>query len=196
MKSKKKDSCSIPPLRSGVLIADAVGKANILNRQYSSVFTLEDTNNIPSKGHSIAPPMPNIKIIVEGVKRMLQELKPQKAPGPDKISTRVLKELAEPLPKPLTEFFQHSIDSGVVPTQWKKALVTPISKKGDKHCPANYRPVSLTAVQQTLRTRHSEIHHERKPWLLQSSKKVISTVLQTTNLSPSQLCAANSANTS
>ena len=44
MKSKKKDSCSIPPLRSeGVLIADAVGKANILNRQYSSVFTLEDT---------------------------------------------------------------------------------------------------------------------------------------------------------
>ena len=149
MKSKKKDFCSIPPLRSeGVLIADAVGKANILNRQYSSVFKLEDTNNIPSKGHSTAPPMPNIKITVEGVKRMLQELKPQKAPGPDKISTRVLKELAEPLSKPLTEFFQHSIDSGVVPTQWKKALVTPIFKKGDnnKHCPANYRPVSLTAV--------------------------------------------------
>ena len=80
------------------------------------------------------------------VKRMLQELKPQKAPGPDTISTRVLKELGEPLSKPLTEFFQHSIDSGVVPTQWKKALVTPIFKKGDKHCPANYRPVSLTAV--------------------------------------------------
>ena len=147
VKSKKKDSCSIPPLRSeGVLIADAVGKANILNRQYSSVFTLEDTNNIPSKGHSKAPPMQSIKITVDGVKQMLQELKPQKAPGPDKISTRVLKELAEPLSKPLAEFFQHSIDSGVVPTQWKKALVTPIFKKGDKHCPANYRPVSLTAV--------------------------------------------------
>ena len=41
VKSKKKDSCIIPPLRSeGVLIADAVGKANNLNRQYSSVFTL------------------------------------------------------------------------------------------------------------------------------------------------------------
>ena len=132
MKSKKKDSRSIPPLRSeGVLIADAVGKANILNRQYSSVFTLEDTNNIPSKGPSKAPPIPNIKITVEGVKRMLQEFKPQKASGPDKISTRVLKELAKPLSKPLTEFFQHSIDSGVVPAQWKKAMVTPIFKKGD-----------------------------------------------------------------
>ena len=65
VKLKKKDSCSIPSLRSkGVLIADAVGKANILNRQYSSVFTLEDTNNIPSKGPSKAPPMPNIKISV------------------------------------------------------------------------------------------------------------------------------------
>ena len=30
--------------------------------------------------------MPNIKITVEGVKRMLQELKPQRASGPDKIS--------------------------------------------------------------------------------------------------------------
>ena len=40
VKSKKKDSCTIAPLRSeGVLIADAVRKANVLKKQYCSVFT-------------------------------------------------------------------------------------------------------------------------------------------------------------
>ena len=147
VKSKKKDSCTVSPLRSeGVLIADAVGKANILNKQYCSVFTKEEVPINTSKGPSQAPTMPSIKVSAEGVLRLLKDLKPHKASGPDQISTRVLKELAEPLSKPLAQFFQSTIDKGTVPAQWKKALVTPIFKKGDKHCAANYRPVSLTAV--------------------------------------------------
>ena len=89
------------------------------------------------------PPLPNT---AEGVQRLLKDLKPHKASGPDQISTRVLKELGEPLSKPLAGFFQSTIDKGTVPAQWKKAVVTPIFKKGDKHSAANYRPVSLTAV--------------------------------------------------
>ena len=77
---------------------------------------------------------------------MLKKLKPNKAAGPDQISPRVLKELAEPLSKPLSILFQHSIQSGTVPRQWKTAIVSPIFKKGDRNSAANYRPVSLTAV--------------------------------------------------
>ena len=77
---------------------------------------------------------------------MLQQLDPHKAAGPDKISPRVLKELAVPLSKPLKELFQHSIDTGEVPEQWRRAAVSPIFKKGDRTKAANYRPVSLTAV--------------------------------------------------
>ena len=147
IKSKKKDPCSVSPLRSeGVLISDAPGKSNILNNQYCSVFTNEDTTNILSKGPSQTPDIPAIKVSVNGVKTLLQELKPHKASGPDNISPRVLKELSDPLSKPLAEFFQNSIDAGIVPVQWKKAIVSPIFKKGDKHRAANYRPVSLTAV--------------------------------------------------
>ena len=147
IKSKKKDPCSVSPLRSeGVLISDAPGKSNILNNQYCSVFTNEDTTNIPSKGPSQTPDIPAIKVSVNGVKTLLQELKPHKASGPDNISPRVLKELSDPLNKPLAEFFQNSIDAGIVPVQWKKAIVSAIFKKGYKHRAANYRPVSLTAV--------------------------------------------------
>ena len=106
-----KDCCTTAPLRSeGVLIADAVGKANVLNKQYCSVFTKEEIPVTISKGPSQAPTMPNIQVTAEGVQHLLKELKPHKASGPDQISTRVLKELAEPLSQPLAKFFQNSID--------------------------------------------------------------------------------------
>ena len=62
VKSKKNDTCSVSPLKSeGVLISDAKRKANILNQQYCSVFSIEDTSTIPSKGHSTKPTLPDIQ---------------------------------------------------------------------------------------------------------------------------------------
>ena len=147
IKANKKDSCSVAPLRSeGVLISDAKGKANVLNKQYCSVFTKDEPTALPSKGPSTAPPLPDITVTENGVLSMLKKLEPNKAAGPDMISPRVLKELADPLSKPLAMLFQHSISSGTVPRQWKTATVSPVFKKGDRNDAANYRPVSLTAV--------------------------------------------------
>ncbi len=147
VKKKRKDCCNIAPMRrEGVLISDSTGKANTLNKQYSSVFSAADKTSTPIIPPTNYKPIPNITIEPEGVKKMLNSLKANKAAGPDRISPRLLKELAEQLYMPLTILYQNSIDTGIVPDQWKTALVTPIYKKGDKHNPANYRPVSLTAV--------------------------------------------------
>ena len=46
----------------------------------------------------------------------------------------------------LAVIFNKSMQSGVVPPDWKEANVTPIFKKGSKTSPGNYRQVSLTSI--------------------------------------------------
>ena len=41
---------------------------------------------------------------------------------------------------------QASIDTGELPKDWRSANISSIFKKGDKHLPENYRPVSFTSV--------------------------------------------------
>ena len=47
---------------------------------------------------------------------------------------------------PLRMMFTRSLHEGQLPPSWKEANVTPIYKKGKRHIPGNYRPVSLTSV--------------------------------------------------
>ena len=73
-------------------------------------------------------------------------MSPDKSPRPDKMHPRVLKECSAELAQPLYIIFRKSLDSGVLPSDWKTATVTPIFKKGSKTKPGNYRPVSLTCI--------------------------------------------------
>ena len=88
------------------------------------------------------------KIVFEPdeVRRRLQRLKQDKSPGPDGLHPMLLKSCAENLAKPLSMIFQSSFDEGQLPSDWKKAEVIPLYKKGQRNDPGNYRPVSLTSV--------------------------------------------------
>ena len=87
-----------------------------------------------------------MNINVESVKLKLKSLNPNKSPGPDKISPRVLKELHNELALPLAYLFNLSLIEGKLPSAWKHAEVTAIFKKGNKSDPGNYRPVSITSI--------------------------------------------------
>ena len=90
--------------------------------------------------------MNNIVVHERGVPKLLKGLRPFKATGPDEIPAFILKQAATPLAPYLTRIFQLSLDHGKIPDEWRKANIVPIYKKGEKHQPANYRPVSLTSI--------------------------------------------------
>ena len=115
------------------------------NNPFQSVYTRENTRNLPDKGPSPHPTMENITVKTPGVIK-LKNLNPYKAAGPDTIPTFILKTAAEELAPALTKIFEHFLNSGTVPGDWRKANIVTILKKGYKHQPGNYRPVSLTSV--------------------------------------------------
>jgi hypothetical protein len=129
-----------------VLAETAEQKAEMLNNQFTLVFTTENTTNMPSKGNSPFKPMKDIKISEKGVKKELNRLNLCKATGPDKVPVRILKETANIITHILTKIYQQSINTGQIPEDWKNANIVPIFKKGDRSKPSNYRPVSLTSV--------------------------------------------------
>ena len=92
------------------------------------------------------PIMPDFTISSDGISKLLKNLKPNKAAGPDKIRPLVLRELREEIAPILEAIFTKSLDTGKLPDDWKSANVVPIYKKGSKHLPVNYRPVSLTCI--------------------------------------------------
>ena len=127
------------------IAVSAIEKANALNEQFKSVFTSEDTSSIPTLPSDF-PVMPPINITTPGVEKLLKDLKVQKAPGPDGLTPKVLKECASSIAPILTVIYQKSISTGELPEDWLQANVTPLFKKGNRSEPANYRPVSLTSI--------------------------------------------------
>ena len=60
--------------------------------------------------------MPDICISKEGIEKMLQHIKPDKAGGPDTLPATVLNELSHEIAPILELIYWRSIQSGIVPS--------------------------------------------------------------------------------
>ena len=133
IKGKKCDNGGISPLRKdGVAHSDPQLKATILNDQFVSSFTEEDTSSLPSLGPSSYPDVPEFTIGIEDVTKLLQGLNPYKASVPENLPSKFLKEAASEVAPALQPMFTASIQQVKVPDDRKTAEVTPILKKGDR----------------------------------------------------------------
>ena len=117
-----------------------------MSNQFKSVFTHEDLECTPTVGPSNYPDVTPTVFSVPGIIKLLSNIDPKKANGPDLIPCCILKEAAEVIAPFLQYLYTQSLESGGLPDDWLKANITPVFKKGSKHLPENYRPISLTSV--------------------------------------------------
>ena len=147
IRAKRRDTTRVTPLKeNGELVQQPLDKANVLNRQFKSAFSPITTEHLPDIGESPYPQMQNITVTVPGVEKLLLNLKPHKAAGPDAILPRTLKDFATEIAPVLTFIYNKSLSSSTIPDDWRTANVTPIFKKGERYLPSNYRPISLTCI--------------------------------------------------
>ena len=58
----------------------------------------------------------------------------------------MLKELASFISKPIAAILNKSFHAENIPSDWRRANVCAIFKKGSKSIAENYRPISLTSI--------------------------------------------------
>ena len=81
-------------------------KSEVLNSFFVSVFTTDDTTNIPCfNPKNVTNTLHSIDISADEIKKKLGKLNPNKSAGPDCHHPRVLKELQEHLARPLQIVF-------------------------------------------------------------------------------------------
>ena len=96
------------------------------NNYFSTVFTNLDLTSLLTIDSDPIPDISPLNIDPVGVQKLLEDLDAHKAPGPDNIPPRLLKDTADLMAPLLTLIFQASL---LVPDDWKKANVVPCHKK-------------------------------------------------------------------
>ena len=152
VRSKQRSKVKVGPLKdsTGNIISDSRVAADLLNEYFASVFTVENTSFIPD-------PISNfdftnsqlLKEICFDEKLVLDKLNnmnTSKSQGPDELHPKLIFELRNELCKTLANLFNISMQTGMIPQDWRDACVAPLHKKGSKSKAENYRPVSLTSI--------------------------------------------------
>ena len=138
----------IPPLFfNGNFIVCCKEKAQIFNEYFAKQCTPFDTPSIlPNLRYFTNDRLSYFDISVNEIKDLIKLLNINKAHDHDDISVKMIKLCGEEICSPLLIIFRNILDTGMYPSQWKLANVTPVHKKKDKQTVGNYRPISLLPI--------------------------------------------------
>ena len=106
-----------------------LAKANYINNMFAdvSVHVLPlDFDELPAYLPTKDPPP---HLYPWEVYNELRKINPNKSSGPDGVSARLIKEFAYEISVPFTDILNCSFKEGIVPHQWKKAIVVHIPKQ-------------------------------------------------------------------
>ena len=143
---------TIPALKSShsgqsYYATDNATKANMLNDIFVDVTNVNDANCVfPDQHPRSEARLQYLSITPNDVSQAINSLGPNKAPGPDSFTPKLLKGICPSISPLLAQIFNKSLDAAEFPVVWKDANVVPIFKKGSRSDPQNYRPISLTSI--------------------------------------------------
>lgn len=181
---KGREKPPIPPLLkpNGTWALTDQEKADFIATTFQSSFTLHNIGTkaahqtTASRSRRQIPPLPNPDTEPEfttlEVKRIVEHLNPNKAPGPDGINASALRHLPSNFIQEITDIFNQLWEQGDFPTTWKTSTIIGIPKSTRPSSnPSNLRPIALLPViskvyEKLLLSRmqiHEEEHHFLKP---------------------------------
>jgi hypothetical protein len=114
----------------------------LLHFYYSTVFSSED--NIPQL--QVEKTDDPFTIDVKTIRRRFKVVGKNKSVRPDHDSGEVLKLGGEVMIRYLARLVDITMNNGTLPCGWKRLIVIPIHKGGDRSLVTNYRPVSLSSI--------------------------------------------------
>ena len=137
---------------SGDIFTNREEILNICANFYQELYRSQNNNHITSTEISLDR-SDVLPLIVEEIKKSLKEMKNNKAPGNDQLTSDIISLGGDEALKQITKIFNQILKHRKIPTEWKEAKIIIIHKKGDRKDIKNYRPISLLSHMYKLFTR-------------------------------------------
>ena len=126
------------------VFATSEEKATLFNEHFAAKANLpENLPDLPVFTLLTEAKLTEVQTSPEIIKKILKNLQICKANGPDNVSNRILKTIADEIALPLSNLCNMSFNSSKYPDSWKEANVTPVHKSKNRQIKLNYRPISL-----------------------------------------------------
>ena len=175
--TKINSSSSVPIIKVTTFGITENNNANIFWNYYSSAANLLKTKAMPIKNFAWGSPVEitsrtdkefNFEYVPKTfIERELRSLNRNKATGIDNLYAGLLRYVASVIAAPLSFLINLSLQTGIVPSNWKVAQVIPLYKKGDKTEPCSYRPISILPILRKVPER--SVHYQLVNYLEQNN---------------------------
>ena len=144
-KNRESTTRSLEGIRrlDGTITTNAVETLEIMRDSHFGTTTESKINQIQTADRE-----KTLEFGLDEVKEAINSMKPNKAPGPDKITANMLQHALDQVAIPLQQIFQCSYNIGQTPTNWKTStgIFLPKPGKTDYNNPKSYRTITLAPV--------------------------------------------------
>ena len=140
MKSKaKRIPETVTYMYGNMYSTDLMSKVELFNTFFQSIYSKSSLDVNLSSSDVVNPYLLfNVTTSASEVQGILGNLDISKSAGMDNLPAQILKTCAHELSIPLADLFNLSLKSGVMPTLWRSANITPLHKGDNRELVENY----------------------------------------------------------